>query len=346
MRTLRALAPGLAMALSLVIAGCGKAPQAEEPLPEAVRVQPATLGPASQPVHASGVLVPQEELRLAFKVGGVIQRIEVKAGQRVRAGQLLAEIEQTEIQAEVEQARQLAEQARRDLQRGESLHADQVIPLEQLEQLRTQAGVAAARLRAAEYNARLTRLVAPADATVLRRIAEPRDLVPAGQVVLVLGGSGAGLAVRAAVSDREIARLAPGDAATVQVDAHPGVKLAARVSEVAGAADERNGLFTVEAALEPQELPLRAGMVARLSIEPASDGAQRVHVPVAAIVEADGGTASIFVLDGEHARRREVRVAWIGADSVALEGGVDAGEQVIVAGAPFLDDGEAVRVLP
>ena len=69
-------------------------------------------------------------------------------------------------------------------------------------------------------------------------------------------------------------------------------------------------------------------------------------IPVDAILEADGDRASVFVLDGDRARRRAVRLATIRGDRVAVrEGLADAGH-VVVSGASYLDDGAAVRVLP
>ncbi len=63
----------------------------------------------------------------------------MREGQEVKKGDRLAEIELTEVNAQVEQAHQLAEKAKRDMERGERLYSDQVISLEQLRDLRTQA---------------------------------------------------------------------------------------------------------------------------------------------------------------------------------------------------------------
>jgi membrane fusion protein, multidrug efflux system len=67
-------------------------------------------------------------------------------------------------------------------------------------------------------------------------------------------------------------------------------------------------------------------------------------VPIGAIVEGSGRTARIFVFDKEHARRRDVEVAFIEGESVALAGGVEPGEQVITDGAQYLEDGEHVTL--
>jgi RND family efflux transporter MFP subunit len=312
-----------------------------------VRIAAAALGPAQPPLHASGVLVPRDEMRLAFKVGGIVRRIDVHQGDRVRAGQVLAQLDRTEVDAQVEQARQLAAKAERDLARGRALHQDQVSPLEQLQNLQTQAEVAQAQLRSAEYNGRHAQLVAPVDALVLRRLAEPQDLVPAGQVVLVLGGAASGLTVRAALADREIPRLALGDRVEMHLDAWPDRAFAGRLTEIAGAASDRTGLFDIEAEVDAGDAPVRAGMVAKLQIFPARDAGELVHVPLGAILEGDGDTAQVYVLEGaDKVVRRAVTVAWIGADSVALRDGLDAGYRVVVSGAPYLRDGETVRIVP
>jgi membrane fusion protein, multidrug efflux system len=335
-----------ALAGLLLLAACG-GPAAAPPSATPARVAPAALGPAQPPLFANGVLVPRDEIRLAFKVGGIVRRIDVHPGDRVRAGQVLAELERTEVEAQVEQARQLALKAQRDLARGRALHADQVIPLEQLQNLQTQAEVAEAQLRSAEYNGRHAQLVAPVDARVLRRQAEPRDTLPPGQVVLVLGGEASGLTARVGLADREIPRIAIGDRVEVRVDAWPDRVFAARLTEIAGAASDRSGLFDVEAEVDAGDAPLRAGMVARLQIFPARDAGELVHVPLGAILEGDGGKAQVYVLErDDKVVRREVAVAWIGADSVALRGGLEPGTRVVVSGAPFLRDGESVRIVP
>ena len=66
---------------------------------------------------------------------------------------------------------------------------------------------------------------------------------------------------------------------------------------------------------------------------------------MSALVEGDGDRASVFVIDGGKAQRRDVRVAFITADSIALESGLATGEAVVTDGALFLENGEAVEVL-
>jgi membrane fusion protein, multidrug efflux system len=368
----------LAVPLCFALAACDSTNEAAVAPPTPVRVATAHDGPAAPAIRTNGMLANKDEFRLSFKVGGVIKRIAVREGERVRQGQRLAEIEQTEINAQVEQTRQAHEKAQRDVERGERLYADKVISLEQLEDLRTQRAVAEAALNAAEFNWNYAAIVAPRDGTVLRKLAEERELVAAGNPVLVLGAAAPALpcarAIRASdgqepecseahgcaraacpsqdqfvvktgLADREIVQVKIGDAAQIRLDALPGATLNGKVTEVASGADPASGMFGIEVTLDPTNLPLKSGLVAKLAIVPASasDGS-RVYVPISSIVEGNGNRASVFVLDKDRARRRDVEVAFIADETVALAGGIEPGASVVTDGALYLEDGEHVVV--
>jgi RND family efflux transporter MFP subunit len=256
---------------------------------------------------------------------------------------MLADIEPAEVEAQTMQAQQLDDKAARDLERGEKLRAEEVISLEQLQNLRTQREMAAAALRAARFNRQRAAIVAPAAGTILRRLAEQNEQVQAGQPVLVLGSAARALLVRAAISDRNLVQLKRGDRVGVTLDAMPGATLTGTVTSLALAADTASGLFPLEVELEATKLGLASGMIATLRIVAPAGGEQLVRVPASAIVAADGDRASVFVVESGKANRRAVRVAFLEDAQVALSSGVRAGEQVVSAGAPYLDDGEVVR---
>jgi RND family efflux transporter MFP subunit len=330
---------------ALFLAACSTPGEDTPSAPTPVRIAEAAQGPAAPPIRTNGMLANRDEIRLSFKVGGVIATLPVNEGDRVRRGQKLAEIEQTEIDAQVEQARQAHEKAKRDAERGNRLHADKVISLEQLQDLKTQAALMQAALHAAEFNRNYAAIIAPHDGTVLRRLAEERELVAAGAPILVLGAQQQGFVVRAGLADREIVQVKTGDLAEVRLDALPEETLTGTITEVASASDPASGLFTVEVAIAPSELPLKSGLVAKLTISPsAASKGSRVYVPIGAIVEGDRNRASVFVLEQDRAIRREVEVAFIEGERVALRSGVENGEQVITDGALYLEDGEHVSV--
>src|SRR6185295_19416188 len=131
-----------------------------------------------------------------------------------------------------------------------------------------------------------------------------------------------------------------GDKGEIRMDAFPGEPMTGTVVEVASAADEKSGMFPVEVRFDAAPPRLVSGLVARLRMAPTSQAPPLTYVPMAALVEGDGDRASVFVVDAGKAQRRDVRVAFITADSIALESGLASGEAVVTDGALFLENGE------
>jgi RND family efflux transporter MFP subunit len=337
------------LCLALLAACGGAAPPEPAAPPTRVRVGHVTVGPARPAIVGNGFVATRDELRLAFKVGGVVNEVRVREGDRVRAGQVLATLEFAEVDAQVDQARELATKAARELARGEQLRVEGLISENDLDTLRANAGVADAARRTAEFNRSFAVITSPRDGSVLRKLAEEREVVQQGQTVLVVGPERAGYIVRAGLADRDVVKLKRGDPATATLDACPGRELPGRVSEIPAAAVEQSGLFDVEVTLDeaPAGCRLVSGLVARLRIEPAAGAGDTLpYVPIAAIVEADGDRAAVFVPAGDVAERRPVTIAFIAGDQVAIRSGLGAGDPVITDGALYLAEGERIDVMP
>ncbi len=330
----------------LAAAGCGNG---TDPAPargaSPVRVAVVEKAPATESLRAIGVLAPADEVRLAFKAGGVIRTIAVEQGAPVRKGQLLATLAEDEVAAAVSQARAVAEQAQRDLERGKALLADEVATREQVEDLTTANQVAQAQLRSALFNARHARIEAPGDGVVLRKLAEPDEQVAAGQPVLVVGNTSGGWIVRASLADRDIVRVQAGGAAEVTLDAFPGRRFAAEVIEIAAAADPGTGTYEMKVSVDPAGARFIQGLVAKVVI--ADPDAESVAVvPVTSLLEADGSLATVFVVAKDNvARKVSVRTGRLLGARIEVVAGLALGDQVITEGAAWLDDNEPVRIL-
>ncbi len=338
-----------AVTLALALAACGPAPEDTPQRATPVRVAEVERASLAAGIRAVGTIAPSEEVRLSFKVGGVVSSIAVEAGDRVREGQALASLARDEVEAAVAQAQAALEKTERDLARGEALLADEVATREQVEDLRTAREVAAAGLRAARFNARFATITAPQDGLVLHRLAEPGELVGAGQPVLVVGNTAGGWIVRAQLPDRDVVRVSPGDPARVTLDAFPGRTFEARVTEVSSAAHPATGTYAIKLAIDPQGLRFVQGLVAKLELPREAGAAALPVVPLESLLEADGANAVVYRVadggDGEVARRVAVRLGqWVGTRVEIVEG-LAEGDRVVTEGAAYLRDGEAVRVL-
>lgn len=340
----------MVLPLIALAAGCGRSAEAEVaggPEAIAIRTAPVAREWVTRPVEATGTLFSKDEIELSFKMPGIISRVAVAEGQRVRRGQTLATLDLREIDAQVAAARAGVTKAERDLARAEALFADSVATLAQVQDARTGAEVARSGLQAAAFNRRYAAIVAPADGVVLRKLANDGELVSPGAPVVVLGSSERGQVLRAGVADRDAVRLKAGDAATVRFDAFPGETFAAAVRQVAPAADPRTGTYQVELSVTAGGRALASGLVGRAEIRPAA-GTEMALVPIQAILEADGDAATVYTLsaDGRHARRVPVSVGFIQGERVAVRGGLDGVAAVVTDGAAYLGDGVAVKVVP
>jgi membrane fusion protein, multidrug efflux system len=333
----------------LFLAGCAANAKETAPPPALTTVQTTTLGTATTTtrVTATGTLGAKEEVSLSFKIGGVIQSITVNPGDRVRAGQLLARLSQAEIGNEVAKARLGRDKAERDLARVKTLHADAT--LEQLQDATTAFDVAQANVRIAEFNQRYAAITAPADGIILERLVERNQLVTPGATIVKLRTMRDGLVLRVGLSDRDASRVRVGDAATVTFDAMSGRVFTGVVSQVGLGAAARTGTFDVEIALRntPAGVTLPSGLIGKAEITPrvADSGTVRQTIPIEALVEATGDTATIFIVaPGDVAKRQTVVVTALEGEQVVLRDALPDGTQIITAGAAFVVDGSKVRI--
>jgi RND family efflux transporter MFP subunit len=334
------------LGVGVVVAACIRNSNATGAAPlRSVHVAAVTDAALDNTLRAVGVLTPKDEARLSFKTGGLIESIRVEEGQNVKAGQVLAVLKPTEINASLEQAQQATAKAQRDLDRGSALLADGVATQEQVQDLTTAFHVARAAQSSAEFNAAHARIVASVDGVVLRKLAEADELVQAGQTVVVLGGANRGWIVRVGLADRDVVRIRLGDAARIEFDAWPGQTFSGRVSNIASAADGGTGTFTVELQLDAGGARFVQGLVAKVALRP-QNAVSGMVIPVQALLEANDKEAGVFVLDPATRKvgRVNIQIGRMSGGQIEVLDGLRPGASVVTDGAAFLENGETVRV--
>ncbi len=340
------------VAVAALLGGCGaeRKDDTADAQPAAVRAVPVASVAVTAQTRAVGVLAPRDEIRLGFKVGGVVDSVRVESGDIVRKGQVLAELKRAEVDATVSQASEGVEKARRDLQRARQLRLDEVATEEQVQDLTTAYNVARSNLDAVRFNASFARIEAPVDGIVFERMIEGGEQVQPGQPVVVVGSTDSGWVVRVGLADRDVVRMEPGAPAQVTFDAFPGRAFDGKVTRIGAAANRVTGTFEVEVEVQPQGARFARGLVAKVALPLAQlpDVAPSATVvPITALVEADGQRATVYVLDREKnvARRKEVTLGPLLGEQVIVTAGLITGEPVITDGAAWLTDGRSVRVV-
>jgi len=313
-----------------------------------VYIQELTAQTQPIPIHATGLVGSESEMQLSFKIGGIIQAIYVDAGDQVRKGQVLATLRPDEIQAQVSKAEQARDMAKRDLERAQNLYQDTVITLEQYQNTRTAFEVAEADLKIANFNQQYARILAPSDGTILRKFAEPNELVNPGTPLMMLGGAAnrSAYTVKVGIADKDIIKLQGGDSATVRFDAYPQEVFTAVISRIPSAADPQTGVFEVELTLTPTSLPIKNGFVGEVNIFPTQQQPY-YKISMNALVEGNSKEAKVFVpsQDSQHAKAVTIVPEYIGDDFFTVSQAKWPGnKQVITDGAAYLREGDTFSI--
>lgn len=335
---------------------------------ETADVQPVQYREA---VFASGKLSLEQEARLSFKTGGIIKRVFVDEGQSVRQGQVLAELALEEVSAQTQQAR-LGEQqaeinvenaklalrlAERDYQNALGLYRDSVATLEQLQNAEVQLDNARNQLEAAKkglamqgeqvgvasFNLRYSKITAPSNGLILKKLAETNELVGPGTPVLLFGSKDKAKVIRVNLTDKDIINVHIGNEAEVRFDAYPGHAFRGEVREVASMADPYTNTYEVEIEVIPEEKTLLSGFIGSVIIFTSST-AYLLRAPVDALIGADGDRGEVFVAENDTAVKTQVSIFKIEGDHLLIQRGLDSTDKVITSGVGYLEDKQPIMI--
>ena len=290
----------------------------------------------TEPVPAT--VEAKETTIISSRLLARITAIAVRAGDQVEQGQLLLELEKTDLLARAQQAREqiLAvearlTEARQNLGRAEELHKRGLIALADRDAARANAaaleaelGSARQALQEAETGVGFTEIRSPISGRIVDRFAEPGDTASPGQKLLALYNPFS-LRVEAWVRENLALSLQVGQPLQVEIPAARQI-LTASIEEIVPAADPGSRSFLVRAVLPPGRI-LLPGMYARLQV-PAGTRS-RLLVPADRIARA-GQLDVVWVASGTEPERRFVRLGQVTDDGmIEVISGLQAGEQVL-----------------
>jgi membrane fusion protein, multidrug efflux system len=310
-----------------------------------VRVKDVSHGMVILPIHSTGILASSQEIKLSFKTGGIIAHIYAEEGMRVRKGELLAVLDPAEIESLVRQAGNAYDKALRDYSRAKNLYADSVATLEQLQNAETAVNVAKASLDMANFNMDHSRIYAPDNGTILKRLAENNEMIAAGYPVFLFGTTGKNWKIKTGLSDRNFVKVMTGDTARVTIDAWPDVTFKASVSQISEAANPMTGTYEIELDLQKTDRRLASGFIVNLDIY-SSDSSVYQGIPFEAVVEAEGHTGYVYtVTDSMTARKKMITIAAVYDSYAAISEGLEGVSRVVTEGAAYLAEGDKVEII-
>ena len=332
---------GLAGVTLLIAAGCGRKEHGRPPADNVPVVTVQVQAVASQKRLATeevvGTVRPKLSASLSSKISGTIQQMLASPGQQVKAGELLVQIDAREIQARLDQAQAVREQARKDMERLAGLLKQNAVTPQEFDVVQSRFRVAEATVAEAQTMLSYTRVAAPFDGIVTAKRADVGDLAGPGKPLVDLEDPTA-LRLEADVPEALLDAIKMKQKLAVHV---PSAKVSVDgiVSEISPAADPVSRTSRVKLDL-PGAAGLRSGQFGRVAVPVAEVSA--IRVPTSAIV-VRGQMEVAFVAVNGVAQMRLVKTGkHLGAE-VEIISGLAPGESLVVDGAKGLLDGQPVE---
>lgn len=306
-----------------------------------VQVESATpmRGPAVQAVYATGNVEAGITVRLAPRAAGHLVELKAQEGDKVKAGQLLARLEDRDLAATVKELSARAEYAGERFKRNQDLRERGFISSDALQQSQTELRAARAALTRAREQLGTMRIQAPVDGRIIRRDGEVGDLISPTQPLFYLAADEGELRIEADIDEEDIAQIKVGQTALVSAGAFPDKVFKGQVAQITPRGDPVARSYRVRIAL-PEGTPLMIGMTADVNVVIA-ERQNALLVPSVAVA----GNAVWLVRDGKLARQ-EVKVGAKGAERTEILGGLTENDLVVTRPPEQPQAGQRVNTVP
>lgn len=347
----------VATVLPLSLSGCN-APATGDPRMQAPLVRAAAVAPAeSTSRFFTGIVAARVQSDLGFRVAGKIAERLVDTGEVVKRGQPLMRLDPIDLQLALQAQREAvaaaqarARQAADDEARYRDLRGTGAISVSGYDQIKAAADTARAQLKAAEAQAevalnasRYAVLLADVDGTVVDTLAEPGQVVSAGQIVVRLARAGSR---EVAVQLPETLRPALGSMAQASRLGDAQQQLPARLRQLSDSTDRETRTFEARYVLEGALANAPLGTTVRLRI-PEGPAEQRaaLRVPIGALYDGGKG-AGVWRIQGspEQVAWVPVQIRRLSDDDALVDGSLQQGDRVVALGAHLLHEGQAIRL--
>ncbi|MEA2862160.1 MAG: hypothetical protein QOC84_116 [Bradyrhizobium sp.] len=351
------LLAGLSLAaLAVALGGCNET-VAQKAAPSRPVLVAAVHYEAESPERSFvGTIRPRIETDMGFRVPGKVAKRLVEVGQTVDVGQPLATLDEVDLKLQAEQAEAefraatgVQAQAGAAETRAKELRAKGWATDAQLDQAKASADEARARLNRAQRSVELTNnslsyatLLADSRGVVTATLIDAGQVVAAGQTAVRVARFAEKEAV-VAIPETLLGRAKDG-VASVSLWSEPNKTYAAKLREIAPAADPATRTYLAKFSLPGAGDSVSLGMTATLTLcDPATTRVARL--PLSALF-SEGGNPSLYVVDDKgDVALKPVAVKSYDSNNVVISGGVDEGAKVVVLGVQKLDPAQKVRVV-
>jgi membrane fusion protein (multidrug efflux system) len=314
--------------------------EAKTPIP--VEVAAVSEGTVSAYISSTANLVAENEVKVLSEVEGRVLTLRVEEGNWVKKGQVLATLVRDDEEIAFKKAQLKETNARAAYDRAKELVDRELISREEFDKLTIDFEIAGQELAEAEWALKKTTIVAPFSGRVTARMTQLGQHVRPGDELFQVTDFDP-LIARIYLPERDVLGLEEGRPVELRLDASDQVAFAGRIRQISPVVDTSTGTVkvTVEATEPPKQV--RPGSFVSVNIV-RETRSEALLLPREAVLR-ELQKAHVFVADGEVAEKRPVTLGLEEGDLIEVTSGVEAGDQVIVAGQGGLKDGSAVKIL-
>ncbi len=363
--------------------GHGDGAKAEEAAADTsvpVEAVPVSRRSISASYSGTATLEPESEAQVAAKVSGVLLKLLVEEGDQVKAGQVLARLDDENPRLNVAKAKATLDKLENDYRRSSEMFERKLLSVEQNDKIRYDLETQRASYDLARLELSYTNIVAPISGVISRRMVKVGNFIQVNQALFQIDNFDPLLAVLN-VPERELNTLRPGQVVGMRVDSIPDHVFDGHIQRISPVVDSATGTFRVTCEFRDDSGRLKSGMFGRLEIVYAKHD-DVLTIPRAALVEEDGETAVFVVVAGSSlsaeeqekltgakdkdgkeagkksepgkdkrplpawvAKQRTIKVGYGDPDHVEVLEGLAEGDRVITLGRSAVRDGTAVQVL-
>lgn len=334
----------LASFIALTLMSCGKNDKADKQSAEPIKVKVMAVSPTSVDGKSaySGTVEEENATLVSFSVAGTVKSMHVGLGDRVRKGQLIATLDQQQIESSWRAAKSALDQAEDAYRRMQKLHEGGSLPEIKWVEAESKLRQATSMEEIARKNLSDCKLYAPFDGVVAEKQGEVGQNVMPGMAVVKIV-SGQKLKVKIAVPEQEIAHIKNGQKATISVDALGGGTFSGTVAEKGIVANPLSRSYDVKLRIDgatPQGL--MPGMVARVALGSEAGTATRCVLPERLVQLDEHNRRFVWIAKGKKAERRTVEIGPYTAHGVTISSGLSAGDMVISEGQQKVCEGSSI----
>ena len=328
--------------------GCGGKSKAnsngkkDEKVVVPVEVGAVIQGDISAYLTGTATIEAEEETEVVAKVGGVVEKILVEEGATVRAGDVLAMLDDEKISVELAQARANLNKLESNYERNKDLHAKQLVSTEVFQQSKYEYEQQKAAYELAELNHKYASIRTPISGVISERLIKVGNMILPNQPVFHVTGLNPLIAVLH-VPEGQLGRLREGLSAQLTVDAVKNTAFTGRIKRISPVVDPATG--TVKVTIETQDGSgnLRPGMFARIKV--IYDVHENIILAPKDAIIAEDREAAVFLVQDSLAVRRYVTVGYTNTAHVEILEGLAVGDTVVTTGKGSLKDSTGIEIV-